>query len=137
DVAEGRIRAKPRSGSGGGGGGGGGGGIDLVAHSDLHGSFVLKPGRSISSGKVMLLLSDDPFETLEHYADSIVAANTPQRRLNPIINGWCSWFVYYGGVSEAEVLKNAEFIARELKPYGMEWIQIDDGFYRAFGDWEG
>ena len=129
DLAEGHIRAKPR--------GGGEKGFDLVAHSVLHNSFVLKPGQSVSSGKVMLLLSDDPCDALEHYADSIVAANPPQRKLNPIINGWCSWFIYYGGVSEAEVLKNAEFIARELKPYGMDWIQIDDGFYRAFGDWEG
>ena len=34
-------------------------------------------------------------------------------------------------------MKIAEFVAKELQPYGMEWIQIDDGYYRAFGDWEG
>ena len=124
DIAEGRISAARLDGEA---------GFDLAATSLLHPAFVLKPGQSISSGKLMLLVSDDPWDALERYADSIV----PKKKLNPVINGWCSWFVYYGGVSEAEVLKNAEFIAKELKPYGMEWVQIDDGFYRAFGAWEG
>ena len=111
------------------------GGFDLTARAMLHPAFVLKPGASISTGRVLVELSYKPHEALEHYAD--LCAEGRNVKLNPIINGWCSWFVYYGGVSEAEILKNAEFVARELKPYGMEWIQIDDGFYRAFGEWDG
>ena len=43
----------------------------------------------------------------------------------------------FGSVSEAEVVLNAEFAAKHLKPFGFDFIQVDDGFYRAFGDWEG
>lgn len=126
DFAEGHILAQRR---------GDGTTFDVTARSLLHPTFLLKPGQSISSGKVMLLVSDDPWGALEFYADTI--AKVHHVKLNPVINGWCSWFVYYGGVSEDEVLKNAVFVAKELKPYGMEWIQIDDGYYRGFGDWEG
>ena len=35
------------------------------------------------------------------------------------------------------MLRQAEFAARHLKPFGFEYMQVDDGFYRAFGDWEG
>ncbi len=58
-------------------------------------------------------------------------------RLNPVANGWCSWFSSFESITEAEVLRNAAHAARHLKPYGMDCIQVDDGFYRAFGDWEG
>ena len=37
----------------------------------------------------------------------------------------------------AGFLANAEFMARHLKPYGMEWVQIDDGYQQTFGDWQG
>lgn len=99
------------------------------------GSLVtLAPGGSVTSGRFLLMPCDDGQSGLESYADRI--AQTHPVRLNPPINGWCSWFITYGNVNEAEVLRNAEFVARELKPYGMEWIQIDDGYQRAFGDWE-
>ena len=57
--------------------------------------------------------------------------------MNPIINGWCSWFYANIYVTEDEVLRNAEYAARHLKPYGFEYMQIDHGYQRAFGDWEG
>ena len=42
-----------------------------------------------------------------------------------------------GHITEDEVLRNAEFAARYLKPYGLETIQIDEGYQRFHGDWEG
>jgi hypothetical protein len=111
------------------------GAFNLSAVSKLHEQFMLNPGDSISSGKVMLLVTNDGHAALERYAQT--AGELHQAKFNPIINGWCSWYPYYGAVSDAEVMKNAEFIARELKPYGMDTVQIDDGYYRAFGDWEG
>jgi alpha-galactosidase len=126
DFAEGRVCAQRKDGET----------FSVTARSLLHPAFVLKPGATVSSGRVMVLSSHDPFDALEFYADSIARENGVGK-LSPIVNGWCSWFVYYGGVSEEEVLKNAAVVAKELKPYGMEWVQIDDGFYRAFGDWEG
>jgi len=47
--------------------------------------------------------------------------------LKPIV-GWCTWEAYRRNVTEQDVVEGAEFFARHLKPYGMEYIQIDDGF---------
>lgn len=109
-------------------------GISLVARSLYNRYFVLKPGASVSSGRVLLLLSADPFSALEYYAET--CGRLHPVRFNPIINGWCSWFYTHLTATEEEQVKNAEFIAGHLKPYGMEWVQIDDGYQRAFGDWE-
>jgi Melibiase len=109
--------------------------ISLVAESTYEQQFVLKPGASVSSDRVMLNFAPDPFAALESYAQAI--GEVHKVRLNPPINGWCSWFSFFGAISEGEVLRQAEFAARHLKPFGFEYMQVDDGFYRAFGDWEG
>lgn len=109
--------------------------FSLATPSMFCSSVLLGPGKSISSGKLLLLAASDGHAGLEKYADLL--GQSHDVHLNGIINGWCTWSVMYGQVSEAEVMRHAEFIARELKPYGMDWIQIDDGFQRGFADWEG
>lgn len=114
---------------------GGHGAFDLTGRSFYNRTFVLKPGASISSGRLLVLLSPDPFSGLEYYAETYGRLHGV--KLNPILNGWCSWAYTHTRATEDEQLKNAEFIGKYLKPYGMEWVQIDDGYQRAFGDWEG
>jgi hypothetical protein len=109
--------------------------IGLTARSILADCCVLRPGQQISSERVIFQFADDPFTSLERYAQAM--ADVHDIRLNPIVNGWCSWFSFFGDITEDEVVRQAEFAARHLKPYGFEYIQVDDGFYRAFGDWEG
>jgi hypothetical protein len=52
-----------------------------------------------------------------------------QRRpsLKPVA-GWCSWEAYRRAVSEENVVAAADFFAKHLRPYGLEYIQVDDGF---------
>ena len=111
------------------------GGMSLIIESLYNVGFVLHPGATISSGKVIFNIAPDPFAALETYAQSI--ADLQQVHLNPIINGWCSWYYTHEYISEDEVLRNADFAARHLKPYGLEYIQIDAGWFRTYGDWEG
>jgi hypothetical protein len=47
--------------------------------------------------------------------------------LKPIV-GWCTWEAYRRKVTEKDVVECAAFFAEHLRPYGMEYIQIDDGF---------
>lgn len=47
--------------------------------------------------------------------------------LKPIV-GWCTWEAYRRNVTEKDVLDGTKLFAKELRPYGMEYIQIDDGF---------
>ena len=43
-------------------------------------------------------------------------------------SGWCSWYFFYQEINEAEIKLNAKWIADNLKDYGVEYVQIDDGW---------
>jgi hypothetical protein len=59
--------------------------------------------------------------------------------------GWCSWYFYYQNITEEEWEKNVIWLAKNLKQYGLEWVQIDDGWQMQNGskdtpggrDWRG
>lgn len=42
--------------------------------------------------------------------------------------GWCSWYQYYTGIDQEEMRRNTDWLADNLKPYGLEYVQLDDGF---------
>ncbi len=111
------------------------GAIGLVAESILAKGFELPPGRTIRSGRFMLHIAPDPYTALEGYADTMGQAQGG--RVRSVVNGWCNWFTTFEHITEEEVLRNAEFAARTLKPFGLEYIQVDEGFQRWHGDWEG
>ncbi len=43
-------------------------------------------------------------------------------------SGWCTWYYYYQQINETEVKQNARWIAENLKDYGAQYVQIDDGW---------
>jgi hypothetical protein len=43
---------------------------------------------------------------------------------------WSSWTSYYEAVTEQNVVRNADWLAENLKPYGFEYVQLDDGYDR-------
>lgn len=47
------------------------------------------------------------------------------------VAGWCSWMAYLQGVREQDVREVAHFFSSNLKEYGYNVIQIDDGFQRT------
>ncbi len=56
------------------------------------------------------------------------------------VAGWCSWEAFRRDIDEEKINDIAEFMKKNLKDYGMEYIQVDDGYqkmplpYRADGD---
>src|SRR5436190_6223014 len=42
--------------------------------------------------------------------------------------GWCSWYFYYQEIDENEIRRNAKWIADNLKDFGAQYVQIDDGW---------
>jgi len=44
------------------------------------------------------------------------------------VAGWCTWEAYRRDVTEANVRAGAAFCAEHFRPYGLEYIQLDDGF---------
>lgn len=49
------------------------------------------------------------------------------------VAGWCSWFAYKTSVTEENVREAADILAETMKPYGLEYIQIDDGYQQPGG----
>ncbi len=43
-------------------------------------------------------------------------------------SGWCTWYYYYNRINAEEVKRNAQWIADNLKDFGAEYVQIDDGW---------
>lgn len=44
------------------------------------------------------------------------------------VAGWCSWLAYYQGISEKLMLEVADMLTNKFAPYGLTYLQIDDGF---------
>jgi alpha-galactosidase len=47
--------------------------------------------------------------------------------------GWCSWYTFGPRVTAQQVLDNLDFIAKNVPQ--LKYIQIDDGYQPAMGDW--
>jgi alpha-galactosidase len=113
----------------------GSGGLSLFTESVFAEGTELGPGQMISAGTFVFHVAPDPYAALEGYADIMGIANNS--RHHSIVNGWCGWFYTYEWITEEEVLRNAADAARYLKPFGLEYVQIDEGFQRYHGEWEG
>ena len=50
--------------------------------------------------------------------------------------GWCSWYELFGNVSEPDVVANLEFCAANFDRRFFRYIQLDDGYQKATGDWD-
>ena len=109
--------------------------ISFLAESVYAPQLILKPGNQIGSNRLMINADVNPYAALETYAGAVGKVNNA--RTPSIVNGWCSWFYTLSQVSEKEVMTNTEFAAKHLKQFGLEYIQIDEGYQRWHGDWEG
>ncbi|MGA2632990.1 MAG: alpha-galactosidase [Terracidiphilus sp.] len=46
----------------------------------------------------------------------------------PIV--WASWLNYYATVTEQDIIRNADWLSKNLKQYGLEYVRLDDGYDR-------
>lgn len=94
----------------------------------------LRPGERLELPPLWLAAGDDGWALLEAWADACGAAmqaRVPER--TPL--GWCSWYYYFTAVREADVVDNLETL-RALRPrIRCDYVQVDDGYQRAIGDW--
>ena len=61
------------------------------------------------------------------------AAPSHRSRFATPPSGWCSWYCFGPKVTAQQVLDNLDVIARDIP--GLRYIQIDDGYQPAMGDW--
>ncbi len=44
------------------------------------------------------------------------------------VAGWCSWFAFLNRVTEKDIRNTVAVLSEKLVPYGLEYLQIDDGY---------
>jgi alpha-galactosidase len=71
-------------------------------------------------------------QTLDEWASGY-ATTAGVRALCQPPSVWCSWYHYYTGVTEADVLDNVAAIRSRRLP--IDVVQIDDGWQAEIGDW--
>jgi len=100
------------------------GAVRLLPHAD-YGRLPLAPGRSETLETFALGLFDDARLGLEAYADQI--AKVYEIRLPPMPVVHCTWYVDRAS-NENVITARTAFAAHALKPFGLDVMQIDDGW---------
>ncbi len=92
----------------------------------------LQPGETWQLESFMQQTGSDREQLLENLASQLVANHPPLRFPKPP-TGWCSWYCFGPRVTAQQVLDNLDFIAKHTP--GLRYVQIDDGYQPAMGDW--
>jgi alpha-galactosidase len=62
-----------------------------------------------------------------------IAKNHPPLQTPAPPTGWCSWYCFGPKVTAQQVLDNLDAIAKKIPD--LKYVQIDDGYQPAMGDW--
>lgn len=94
----------------------------------------MDPGDRVSSEELVIMAGTDGYGLLEEFADIW------GKRMNALTwehfpTGWCSWYYYFEKVSEKDMLENIAWLKERKSDFPIEYIQMDDGFQSALGDW--
>ena len=92
----------------------------------------LGPGESWNLEEFIVRSGSDREQLLAEFARQMVVNHPPLLRPAPP-TGWCSWYFFGPRVTAQNVLDNLDFIAKNAPQ--LKYIQIDDGYQPAMGDW--
>ena len=92
------------------------------------------PRERLTLEGVHLAVGPDEGRLLEAYAEAL-GAEAGARTRAPFQTGWCSWYQFFHDVSEADLLRNLEALAKGRREIPVDVVQLDDGYQRAIGDW--
>ena len=101
------------------------GAVRMQARVDF-GHLRIKPGADEGLETFLLGWFDDARLGLENYADQV--AKIYQVKLPPKLAGLCTWYMdkNSGACNEIHLPELVSVAARELKPFGFDFIQLDD-----------
>ena len=92
----------------------------------------LRPGETWQLEPFIYVNGNDRDKLLDELASHLTANHPPLRFPSPP-TGWCSWYCFGARVTAQQVLDNLDFIAKHAP--GLRYVQIDDGYQPAMGDW--
>ena len=99
------------------------------------GRKLIPPGESIRLDSIYMA-TGRTHELLHAYFREI-GKEAGVRPRDENVSGWCSWYFAYNKISPTLIRKNIESLveARERSGTRIDFIQIDDGYQKAVGDW--
>jgi alpha-galactosidase len=97
-------------------------------------SLAVAPGEEIASERLLVAAGADYRDQLSAYGDAIRTLHHPRIPVETPI-GWWSWTAYYAAINEAETLANADWQAAHLKSLGYKFLQVDEGYQYARGEY--
>jgi len=98
--------------------------VELKMQID-YGHLRVPAGKMAELETLAIGVFDDARIGEELYADAI--ARQYRIKLRPQVAGHCTWYSTGAG-NEKSIVELAEVAARELKPFGFSFVQIDDGW---------
>jgi alpha-galactosidase len=107
------------------------GALSAVSHAD---GIELASRATLASERLYIEPSDTPVEAMCRYGDAL-GREMDALPYDGVTSGWCSWYYYFQGISEAEVLANLDYLAANPGVLPVEYVQIDDGYQAEIGDW--
>jgi alpha-galactosidase len=105
--------------------------LSAVSYGD---GIEVPPGRMLASEKLYLEPTQTPARSMCWFGDAM-AREMEAAADSRVASGWCSWYYYWQGVSETEVVANLDFISANRESLPVDCIQIDDGYQSEIGDW--
>lgn len=104
------------------------------ASSQIALSLPVAPGAELAGERLLLEAGGDYHRQLLDYGEAIrtlhrarVGASTPI--------GWWSWTAFYAAINEGETRANADWLAQHLKGLGYRYVQVDEGYQYARGEY--
>ena len=94
--------------------------------------LTLEPGQQWTLEEFSYTSGPDREALLSSLAQRLNTNHPPLRFAAPPA-GWCSWYCFGPRVTAQQVRDNLDVIAKQIP--GLKYIQIDDGYQPAMGDW--
>jgi alpha-galactosidase len=107
------------------------GNLSAMSYAD---GITVAPEHCLLSEKLLVDVTEPPLDALALYGDAL-GRQMGALGWRHVPSGWCSWYYYFGGVSEQAVLENLEFLHAHRHELPLEYIQVDDGYQADIGDW--
>ena len=95
------------------------------------GDITVAAGSEYESEYICFLTGSSRDEILDEYARRINVRMPPLSGRRD--TGWCSWYAYYAGITEARIRENLDIMAAEWPE--LRIMLIDDGYQPFMGDW--
>ena len=96
--------------------------------------ILVDPGESVESEELLLTYGTDSQLLLEEFA-SRWGRNMHARTWSHVPSGWCSWYYYFKSITAADIAENLDYLESHHAEFPLEYIQLDDGWQSAYGDW--